>query len=114
MFGKHLFGPLPALTDDVGKPLRPTLARTAAGLGIGIIGGALFAWAGAPLAWMLGALIAVTAASLAGARLAIPSPLRTVMVAVLGVMLGSAFTPEITGHIAAWSGAVLVLLDFWW
>jgi len=27
-------------------------------------------------------------------------------------MLGSAFTPEITGHIAAWSGAVLVLLGF--
>ena len=112
MFGKRLFGPLPALTDDVGQPLRPTLSRTAAGLGIGITGGALFAWAGAPLAWMLGALITVTAVSLAGGRLAIPSPLRTVMVAVLGVMLGSAFTPEITGHIAAWSGAVLVLLGF--
>ncbi len=88
------------------------MSRTVAGLGIGISGGALFALMGAPLAWMLGALIAVTAASLSGARPAIPATLRTVMIAVLGVMLGSAFTPEIAGHIAVWGGAVLVLLLF--
>lgn len=112
MFGKHLFGPLPNLTDDTGKPLQPTLSRTVVGLGVGISGGALFAWAEAPLAWMLGALIAVTMASLAGGRPTIPAPLRTMMVAVLGVMLGSAFTPDIAGHIIAWSGAVLVLMGF--
>jgi membrane AbrB-like protein len=112
MFRVPPFGPLPALAEDIGMPVQPTLARTAAGLGIGIIGGAVFAWAGAPLAWMLGALIGVTAFSLAGARVAIPPTLRSVMVAVLGVMLGSAFTPEIAGHIAAWSGAFLVMLGF--
>lgn len=112
MFRTPLFGPLPALAEDISEPVQPTLKRTAAGLGIGIIGGALFAWAGAPLAWMLGALIGVTAASLAGVHVAIPPSLRKVMVAVLGVMLGSAFTPEVADHIAAWSGAALVLLGF--
>ncbi|AGA34909.1 Putative ammonia monooxygenase [Thioalkalivibrio nitratireducens DSM 14787] len=107
-----LLGPLAPLTDDIGGPSQATAARTLAGLGVGITGGALFAFAGAPLAWMLGALIAVTVASLGGARLAIPARLRTMMVAVLGVMLGSAFTPEIADQIAAWSGAVLVLLGF--
>ena len=108
----RLLTPLPPPGDAVGGPPRATASRTVAGLGIGITGGALFALAGAPLAWMLGALIAVTVASLSGARLAMPAGLRTVMIAVLGIMLGSAFTPEISGHIAAWSGAVLVLLGF--
>lgn len=103
---------LPPLDQGVGQPLLPTRGRVIVGLAIGIAGGAVFAAAGAPLAWMLGALITVTAASLGGARVAVPTKLRTVMVAVLGVMLGSAFTPEITGQIAAWSGAVLVLLGF--
>jgi len=61
---------------------------------------------------MLGALITVTLVSLAGVRLAIPARLRTVMIAVLGVMLGSAFTPEIGGQIVAWVSAVLVMLGF--
>ncbi|TVP88606.1 MAG: AbrB family transcriptional regulator [Thioalkalivibrio sp.] len=107
-----LFGPLPALADDADSAVAPTLRRTLGSLAVGVGGGAVFAFAGAPLAWMLGALITVTVASLAGARLTIPVRLRTLMVAVLGVMLGAAFTPEIGGQIAAWGGAVLVMLGF--
>jgi uncharacterized protein len=111
--GRHsLFGPLPTLADDAAAPLAPTWRRTLGGLGIGILGGALFALAGAPLAWMLGALITVTLVSLAGVRLTVPAPLRTVMIAVLGVMLGSAFTPEIADQLVAWGNAVLVMLGF--
>lgn len=106
------FGPLPALAELEDPAVAPTWKRTVGGLSVGIAGGTLFALAGAPLAWMLGALIAVTAISLGGARLAIPARLRTVMVAVLGVMLGGAFTPEIGGQIAAWGAAVLVMLGF--
>lgn len=108
----RLFGPLPALAEPEDPALSPTWKRTVGGLSVGIAGGALFAFAGAPLAWMLGALITVTATSLAGARLAIPARLRTVMVAVLGVMLGAAFTPEVATHIAAWGTAVMVMLGF--
>jgi len=114
MFGKHLFGPLPALTDDVGQPLRPTLSRTAAGLGIGITGGALFAWAGAPLAWMLGALITVTAVSLAGGRLAIPSPLRTVMVAVLCVRFAGVKLRRVWPHLLVGAGSALIMMAMSW
>jgi uncharacterized protein len=107
-----LFGPLPPLADASAEPLAPTWPRTLGGLGVGIVGGGLFALAGAPLAWMLGALITVTLISLGGARVTVPAPLRTVMIAVLGVMLGSAFTPEIAGQITAWGAAVVVMLGF--
>lgn len=112
MHRKSLFGPLPALSDAAAEPMDATWPRFLRGLGVGLAGGGLFALAGAPLAWMLGALITVTLVSLAGIRLAVPTRLRTVMVAVLGVMLGSAFTPEIAAQIVAWGAAVLVMLGY--
>ncbi len=104
-----LFGPLPSLAANADPAVAPTWRRTLGGLATGVGGGAVFAYAGAPLAWMLGALITVTLASLAGARLTIPARLRTVMIAILGVMLGSAFTPEIGAQIANWGSAVAVM-----
>ncbi|MBY0432248.1 MAG: AbrB family transcriptional regulator [Rhodospirillales bacterium] len=65
-----------------------------------------------PLAWMLGAMAATTAAALAGLDLKVPVPLRRVMLAVLGVMLGSAFTPEIAGHAQHWLGSLAGLAGF--
>jgi membrane AbrB-like protein len=48
-----------------------------------------------PLPWMLGALTATMAASVAGWPIRGPTWLRPVIVAVIGVLLGSRFTPEI-------------------
>lgn len=104
-----LFGPLPSLAANADPAVAPTWRRTLGGLATGVGGGAVFAYAGAPLAWMLGALITVTLVSLAGARLTIPARLRTVMIAILGVMLGSALTPEIGAQIANWGSAVAVM-----
>ena len=44
-----------------------------------------------PLAWMLAAMVATTAASLGGARLYVPGPMRSIMVAIIGVLLGASF-----------------------
>lgn len=83
--------------------------RWAGTLAIGLVGGALAAWLKAPLAWMIGAVAAVTIATLFGLRMALPQPLRSSMVAVLGVLLGSSFTPEILGRLGEWAISLALL-----
>ncbi|SLN43413.1 Putative ammonia monooxygenase [Oceanibacterium hippocampi] len=78
-------------------------------LGLGLAGGILFFVLRLPLPWMLGALIVTTAAALFGRAIAVPSSLRTLMVAVLGVMLGSAFSPDIIAQAAKWPAAIAAL-----
>ena len=72
-------------------------------LGIGAGGGAVFHALGLPLPWMLGAMAAATIAALGGAPLAVPRVFRNVMVAVLGVLLGSQFAPDTFAHAGQWS-----------
>ncbi len=78
-------------------------------LALGAAGGAVFAWLETPLAWMIGAMCATTAAALAGVDVTMPQPLRQLMIAVLGVMLGSAFHPEIVEQAAQWSVSLALL-----
>ncbi|WP_422007844.1 AbrB family transcriptional regulator [Pyruvatibacter mobilis] len=88
-------------------PAHKTVALT---LTIATAGGALFAIAGAPLAWMLGAMFVTTGTAMAGlATLGVYAWLRTTMIAVLGVMLGSAFTPDLLAQIPGWWPDVLAL-----
>lgn len=82
-------------------------------LGLGAGGGVLFAWAGLPLPWMLGALTATTVAALAGAPMRVPQSLRAVMIGILGLMLGSTFTPDIVEQAGRWAvslGALVVYI----
>ncbi|MCW2237788.1 AbrB family transcriptional regulator [Azospirillum canadense] len=72
-------------------------------LGIGAGGGALFNLLHLPLAWLMGAMLFTTAAAMAGVRLHVPRPLRGAMVMILGVMLGSGFTPAILGRLGEWT-----------
>jgi len=85
----------------------------------GAIGGAAADWLGMPLAWMVGAMLACTAAAVLSLRrpglaVAVPLPLRRTMIAVLGVMLGAGFTPEILVRVVDWwstvAGLVLYVL----
>lgn len=85
----------------------PDLARTAAGLALGTLGGGLFHALSLPLPWMLGALFATMVASVAGAPVRGPTRLRPVIVAIIGVLLGSRFTPAVIGQ----SGEALVTLS---
>ena len=91
---------------DPRTPMRPSPALLAGRLGrtlaVGVAGGALLAWLNLPLAWMLGAMVATTAASLGGAKLYVPTPMRSVMITILGVLLGASFTPEILDKAREW------------
>ena len=78
-------------------------------VGLGCIGGYLASLLNLPLAWMIGAMLANTVAALLGAPLYVFSWLRSVMVCVLGVMLGSSFTPEILNVIGDWVVSLLLL-----
>ena len=50
-----------------------------------------------------------TAAAVMGAPITMPKAFRNVMVAVLGVMLGSGFSPEILGRLADWGLSLAML-----
>ncbi|TDR56506.1 hypothetical protein DFP85_10318 [Halomonas ventosae] len=67
-------------------------------------------WVQLPLPWLLGAMIATTAASLAGVPLKPPRKGRKGVLVVIGVMLGSAFTPDMTGEAALWSVSLVIML----
>ena len=77
-------------------------APIAVALGLGALGGAGFAALNLPLPWMLGALAITTAASVGGLELRVPELLRRPMIAVLGAMLGTTFTPERLDGALSW------------
>ncbi len=81
-------------------------------LAIGAGGGLLFAWARLPLPWMMGSMVAATVASVAGASIRIDHRLRVVMICVLGVMLGSAFKPQLLDQIDEWAVSITGLLVY--
>ena len=85
-------------------------ARLGRTLLVGTVGGAIFAWMNLPLAWMLGAMVATTATSLGGAKLYIPGPMRSIMVAIIGVLLGASFTPEIVDKAREWPLTIACLV----
>ncbi|MDA9009052.1 AbrB family transcriptional regulator [Alphaproteobacteria bacterium] len=77
---------------------------------IGAIGGAIAFWIRMPLAWMLGSMLAVTTASMMGAKVFIPSWFRSLNIGVIGVMLGATFSPELAGYLLKWWPSYLGLL----
>lgn len=90
----------------------PALFSVALALLIGTVGGWLAFLLALPLAWMIGAMLATTAAAAGGLKIALPTPLRTVMVAVLGIMLGSGFSPEILARLGEWSISLAALVGY--
>jgi membrane AbrB-like protein len=93
----------PSHTPSTVHPLgRTDLRKFALAIAIGTAGGAIFSYLDLPLPWMLGAMFATGATSLGGVELKMDSRLRTLMILVLGVLLGSAFSPEIIDRIPRW------------
>jgi uncharacterized protein len=61
---------------------------------------------------MLGALFATMVAAVANAPVEGPARVRPAVVAVIGVLLGSSFKPEVLGQAQAWMGSVTVLMGY--
>ncbi len=79
----------------LGTLSRTTTIDTILTFAIGIAGGALFQLAHLPLAWMLGPLVGVAGAGLAGFRTRVPRPSRQYGQAIAGVAVGLYFTPAL-------------------
>jgi len=86
------------------------LGRFLPTLALGLIGGGLAYWLQLPLPWLLGAMIATTAASLAGVPMRSPGKGRQGVLVVIGVMLGSAFTADMTGDATRWGISLAIML----
>ncbi|TFH88760.1 AbrB family transcriptional regulator [Billgrantia azerbaijanica] len=86
------------------------LGRFLPTLALGLAGGGLAYALHLPLPWLLGALIATTLASLGGARLRSPGRGRQGVLVVIGVMLGSAFTPDLSGDLPRWGASLALML----
>ena len=99
-----------AATQNVLPPSRPTAILIA--LVIGTAGGWVAEILQLPLPWMIGAMGATTVAATFGLPIAMPAPIRTVMVTILGVMLGSTFSPEIMGQMAEWAVSLAMLVGY--
>jgi len=98
-----------------GKPRRnriighPGWQPLALALALGTVGGFAFDWLRMPLAWMLGACVVTTLAAFAGLRIGMRVQLRQGMVIVLGVLLGSSFTPDLVDQLGKWAVSLVVL-----
>ncbi|MFQ5784243.1 MAG: AbrB family transcriptional regulator [Alphaproteobacteria bacterium] len=96
----------------IAPPAAADLRTVALTLAVGAVGGALFAWARLPLAWMMGAMCLTTVCALGGAKVRVHPPLRALMIAVLGVMLGSAFRPAMFARLGEWGVSLSALFVF--
>lgn len=81
---------------------RTDLGKFAKAIIIGTAGGAIFSYFNLPLPWMMGPMFAAGMVTLGGIELKMDSRLRTLMILVLGVLLGGAFSPEIIERIPRW------------
>jgi len=77
---------------------------------IGGAGGGAFFLIGMPLPWMMGAAVCATIAALSGARIGVWPRLRQIMLVVLGVLLGSSFSPALLQAIPHWIGSITLLM----
>src|SRR3954462_6613536 len=75
-------------------------SRIAAGLATCITGGALCAWVGTPLPWMIGSLLAVARAQILGAGFEPLRGSRDAGLVVVGVTLGLYFTAPVVHEVA--------------
>jgi hypothetical protein len=83
--------------------------KTFRSLAIGSIGGAVFFALNLPLAWMMGSMLLMTALAVRGYNLQVDPNLRKIMTAILGVMLGSSFSPETVTSLSLWGNGLAVL-----
>ncbi|MEJ1161319.1 AbrB family transcriptional regulator [Prosthecomicrobium sp. N25] len=94
------------------SPRRFPYARFGLALALGWCGGYAFATLRLPLPWMLGSMTVLTVASLLRLPVAAPALIRPPMTAIIGVMLGSSFRPDVVAQVGTWLPTVLGLAAF--
>ena len=102
-------------TSERGAPwglLAPLFSSSALALLVGAAGSVTFVYFNLPLPWFLGALTACLVASVVGAPIERPKPLAIPMRAVLGVAIGSAFTPALLDRAGSMAWSLLLLIPF--
>jgi membrane AbrB-like protein len=94
------------------RPGRFPYSRFVFAVALGVSGGLLFQYASLPLPWMMGPMVFCTLAALIRAPVAAPPVIRPPMTMVIGVMLGSAFSPDLMERLTQWWPATLGLIGF--
>lgn len=101
----------PAMADPSTAPhsaSRPAaVLRT---LAAAMVGGALFAAAGLPAAWLSGALTVVAVLAMFGADVTVTKGIRGAAFIALGIMMGAAVTPETLTGMRNWPISIAVLV----
>ncbi len=93
-------------------PRRTWAFRLSTTFAVGAVGGWFFDLANVPLAWMIGALAFCTAGALAGLPMIASQKVRQPLIAIIGVMLGAQFTPEMAARIPEWWASAIALLVY--
>jgi membrane AbrB-like protein len=93
-------------------PSRFPYARFALALALGWCGGFLFATLRLPLPWMLGSMTVLTVASILRLPVSAPPVIRPPMTAVIGILLGSSFKPEVVSQLGTWLVTIVGLAAF--
>lgn len=106
------------LLSDLGNGIRSLAPgrfpyrRFALALLLGGLGGWLFVQARLPLPWMLGSMVFCTMAALLRMPVGAPPVIRPPMTAVIGVMLGAGFKPDIIAQLPNWLPTIIGLVLF--
>ncbi|MDE0717345.1 MAG: AbrB family transcriptional regulator [Rhodospirillaceae bacterium] len=108
MTGRSVEGPAAAAA----LPRRTWVFRLSITFLVGAAGGWLFDQANLPLAWMIGALVFTTVGAIAGVPMIASHKVRQPLIAIIGVMLGAQFTPEVAARIPEWWASVIALLAY--
>lgn len=108
--------PTTASGEPVADPLdpedRPTfqvLVRVLAGVAVGTLGGGIFYLLHMPLPWTLGSMIFAMIAAISRAPILPPARLRPALVTIIGVMLGSGFSPDLVDRLGDWAISLSLL-----
>lgn len=105
---------LSKLRPDLSGLHLPTIALT---LLVGWVGGTVASWLNLPLPMLLGSLLVVAAAAIAGVRPLghlpqFPQKFRQPFIPIIGVAIGGAFRPEIVQEAAQWWPSLVALALF--
>lgn len=88
------------------------LYKTIAALLIGFIGGSIFYHLNLPLPWMLGSFASTLIIAIPVGYIDVDKKLRKLALPILGVLIGSSFTPEILQEVHKWPLGLLLVVFY--